>query len=52
MSSNPAISHSDITVISKSKKSTGSRASTIRKRITKCLEIEFKSAEMITYEDN
>ena len=52
MSSKPAMSHSDITVIPKSKKSTGSRASTTRRRITKRPEIEFKCAEMITSEDD
>ena len=52
MSSNPAMSYSDITVVPKSKKSTGSQTSTTRRRITKRPEIEFKSAEMITSEDD
>ena len=53
MSSEPrAMSHSDITVIPKSKKSTGSKASTLRRRTTKGPEIEFKSAEFITSEDD
>ena len=49
MSSEPkTMSHSEITVVPKSKKSTGSRASTTRRRTTKRPEIEFKSAETIT----
>ena len=47
-----AMAHSEITVIPKSKKSTGSRASTVRRRTTKRPEIEFKSAETITSEDD
>ena len=52
MSSNPAMSHSEITVVPKSKKSKGSQASTIRSRTMKRPEIEFKSAETITSEDD
>ena len=52
MSSNPAMSHHGITVVPKSKKSKGSQASTIRKRTMKRPEIEFKSAETITSEDD
>ena len=53
MSSEPkTISHSEIAVVPKSKKSTGSRASTTRRRTTKRPEIEFKSAETITSEDD
>ena len=53
MSSEPkTMSHSEITVVPKSKKSAGSRASTTRRRTTKCPEIEFKSAETITCEDD
>ena len=52
MSSNRAMSHSDITVLPKSKKSKGSQASTIRRRTIKRPEIQFKSAETITSEDD
>ena len=53
MSSEPkTISHSEITVVPKSKKSTGSQASTTRRRSTKRPEIEFKSAETITSEND
>ena len=53
MSSEPrAMSHSEITVIPKSKKSAGSKESTLRRRSTKRPEIEFKSAEFITFEDD
>ena len=53
MSSEPkTMSHSEITVVPKSKKSAGSRASTTKRRTTKCPEIEFKSAETITSEDD
>ena len=52
MSSNLAMSHSEITVVPKSKKSKGSQASTIRRRAIKRPEIEFKSAEIITSEDD
>ena len=47
-----AMSHSEITVAPKSKKSKGSQASTVRRRTMKPPEIEFKSAEIITSEDN
>ena len=46
------ISYSEITVGPKSKKLTGSRASTTRRRTTKYPIIELKSAEMITFEDH
>ena len=46
------MSHSEITVGPKSKKSIGSRASTTRRRTTKRPEIEFQSAEFITSEDD
>ena len=46
------MSHSEVTVVPKSKKSAGSRASTTRRRTTKRPEIEFKSAEFITSEDD
>ena len=53
MSSEPrARSHNKITIVPKSKKSTGSRASTVRRRTTKRPEIEFKSAKIITSEDD
>ena len=53
MSSEPkTMSHSEITVVPKSKKSRGSRASTTRRRTTKGPEIEFKSGEFITSEDD
>ena len=52
MSSNPAMSHSEITVAPKSNKSKGSQASTVRRRTMKRPEIEFKSAETITPEDD
>ena len=48
MSSNPAMSHSKITIAPKSKKSKGSQASTIRRRTMKRPEFEFKSTEIIT----
>ena len=46
------MSHSEITVVPKSKTSAGSRASTTRRTTTKRPEIEFKSAETITSEDD
>ena len=46
------MSHSEITVVPKSKKSPGSRASTTRRRTTKRPEIEIKSAELMTSEDD
>lgn len=46
------IFYSEITVGPKSKKLTGSRASTTRRRTTKCPNVEFKSAEIITFEDH
>ena len=46
------MSHSEITVVPKSMKSKGSRASTTRRRTTKCPEMEFKSAEFITSEND
>ena len=53
MSSEPkAISNSEITVVPKSKKLTGSRASITKRRTIKRPEIEFKSAETITSEDD
>ena len=52
MSSTPAMSYSEITVAPKSKKSKGSQASTVRRRTMKRPEIEFKSAETITSEDD
>ena len=53
MSSEPkTMSHSEITVVPKSKKSAGSRASTTNRRTTKRPEIEFKSAETITSKDD
>ena len=53
MSSEPkTMSHSEVTVVPKSKKSAGSRTSTTRRRTMKRPEIEFKSAETITSEDD
>ena len=53
MSSEPrAMSHNEITVVPKSTKSTGSRVSTFRRRTRKRPEVEFKSAETITSEDD
>ena len=52
MASNPAMSHSKITVAPKSKKSKSSQASTVKRRTMKRPEIEFKSAETITSEDD
>ena len=53
MSSEPRVmSHSEITVVPRSQKSTASRTTTARRRTSKGLEIEFKSAEIITSKDD